>query len=183
MSSSTLVFLDTETTSLNRWTRRPWEIALIVRERGNEDVEYCWQVDDIDLSDADPMSLKIGKFFQRHEGFAPNGGPFDGSVMTESVIARQVERLTRGATLVGAVPDFDEQTLAAMLRRHNLCPAWHYHLVDVETLAAGALKLAPPWNFDKVLELFDLKYDERDRHTALGDTRMVRDLYDAVLTS
>src|SRR5690606_15714544 len=40
---------------------------------------------------------------------------------------------------VGSVPNFDTETLAAMLRRHRLCPAWHYHLIDVEALAVGYL--------------------------------------------
>lgn len=182
MSSTTLVFLDTETTSLNRWTRRPWEVALIVRRPGRPDFEYSWQIEDVDLSDADPMSLKIGKFFERHLKFGDKPAK-DTQAHPEAASASTIEKLTRGATLVGAVPSFDEETLAAMLRRHGLCPTWHYHLVDVETLAAGALKLQPPWNFDKVLAAYGLTYNEADRHTALGDTRMVRDLYDAVLAS
>jgi hypothetical protein len=67
------------------------------------------------------------------------------------------------------------------MRANGICPSWHYHLVDVETLAAGALRMAPPWDFDKLLGEVGLTYDEADRHTALGDARMVRDLYDAVL--
>lgn len=183
MTTPRIVFLDTETTSLNRYSRRPWEVALIVREDGGTaetDIEYCWQICDIDLSEADPMSLKIGRFFERHISYAPqNAG--GGLSIGEQKVAHLVEQLTRNAILVGAVPSFDEETLAAMLRRHGLCPTWHYHLVDVETLAAGALGLQPPWNFDKVLARYGLTYKEAHRHTALGDTRMVRDLYDKIM--
>lgn len=188
MTTPTLVFLDTETTSLNRVSRRVWEVALIVREPGGTaetDIEHVWQVSDVDLSDADPRSLKIGKFHDRHFihriGPQPETCERSFSLRTERAVASHVETLTRGAILVGAVPSFDEETLAAMLRRHGLCPSWHYHLVDVETLAAGALKIAPPWDFDKVLDAYGLAYDEADRHTALGDARMVRDLYDKIL--
>lgn len=53
--------------------------------------------------------------------------------------------------------------------------------MDVETLAAGALHRAPLWDFDELLAAYMLAYDEKDRHTALGDARMVRNLYDSVM--
>jgi hypothetical protein len=43
--------------------------------------------------------------------------------------------------------------------------------------------MPPPWDFDELLQLHGLVYDETDRHTALGDARMVRDLYDRALGS
>ena len=90
-------------------------------------------------------------------------------------------QLLDGATIVGAVPDFDARHLTRWLRANGQAATWHYHLVDVETLAAGALRKPPPWNFDELLATYGLTYDEDARHTALGDARMVRDLYDAVL--
>lgn len=71
--------------------------------------------------------------------------------------------------------------LGRFLRENGAAPTWHYHLVDVETLAAGALGVEPPWNFDEMLARYGLVYDEAERHTALGDARMARDLYDAVM--
>lgn len=178
----TLVFLDTETTSL-RHDRRAWEIGLIVRRDGHPDHEQSWfiGVDDLDLGNADLNSLKIGRFYDRHPQV--NGGRGDGwMVYDEEDPLVQVEALTRGATIVGAVPNFDTEVLGARMRAHGICPSWHYHLVDVETLAAGALRKPPAWGFDDLLKEFGLVYDEADRHTALGDARMVRDLYDAVMT-
>lgn len=175
-----LCFLDTETTSL-RPDRRAWDIALILRENG-KDEEHQWFIDraDLDLGNADLMSLKIGHFHQRHPEFNDTGDPW-ATISTAYTAARDIEQLTRGATIVGAVPNFDTEVLGNMLRGKGICPAWHYHLIDVETLAAGALKLPPPWSFDSILDAYGLAYDEKDRHTALGDTRMARDLYDAVL--
>lgn len=173
-----LVFLDTETTSL-RHDRRAWEVAAIVRDENGKEVEHTWLVKsaDLDLGNADLMSLNIGKFFQRHP-FAIGDGVKSRS---EFSVMQDVEELTRGATVVGAVPWFDTDVLGQRMRAHGICASWHYHLIDVEALAAGALKLPPKWNFDKVLDAFGLTYDEVDRHTALGDARMVRDLYDAVM--
>ncbi|HEY9417061.1 MAG TPA: hypothetical protein VIQ30_20070 [Pseudonocardia sp.] len=181
-----LCFTDTETTSL-RPDRRPWEIAIIERdtETGLQ-VEHTWMLDssELDLANADLNSLKIGKFYERHPGFndeAPEDPWAPSAVTNEYSAAKQIERITRGATLVGAVPDFDAHTLGEMLRRQDLTPAWHYHLVDVETLAAGATRMQPPWDFDTILAAYGLTYDEAARHTALGDARMVKALYDAVM--
>ena len=186
-TAPTIVFIDTETTSL-RHDRRAWEIALIVRDpQVSEDVEHTWFVDteDIDLGNADLMSLKIGKFFDRHPQVCFEKAGEDPFGLLdwdhEASVMFQLEPLLRDAVLVGAVPNFDAEVLGNRMRAHGICPSWHYHLVDVETLAAGALKLPPKWNFDTLLATYGLTYDEADRHTALGDTRMVRDLYDAVM--
>lgn len=179
---STLVFLDTETTSL-RHDRRAWEIGLILRT-DDGDIEHHWFIDtyELDLGNADVMSLKIGGFYERH----PQANRGEGRWTLppgELDVLILVEELTRGALLVGAVPNFDAEVLGTRMRAHGICPSWHYHLVDIETLAAGALSKPPPWDFDELLGLYELKYDEADRHTALGDARMVRDLYDKVLSS
>lgn len=180
-----LCFLDTETTSL-RHDRRAWDIALIVRDEDGKDTEHTWFVhsEDLDLGNADLKSLSIGHFYDRHPAYTRDSDdPFDieTGTMLEHFVLADVERLTRGATIVGAVPNFDTEVLGMRMRANDLCASWHYHLVDVETLAAGALKLPPPWSFDSILDAYGLTYDEADRHTALGDARMVRDLYDAVL--
>lgn len=178
-----IVFIDTETTSL-RPDRRVWDIGLIIREPGNPDRERSSFIDsvDLDLGNADPFALKIGKFYERHP-YGVGAVRMNDNLLREFDALRVVEQQTRDAILVGAVPNFDAEVLGARMRAHGILPSWHYHLVDVETLAAGARKLAPPWSFDAVLDLYGLKYDEADRHTALGDARMARDLYDAIMAS
>lgn len=175
-----LVFIDTETTSL-RPDRRAWDIGLIVRQPDGTEAEHQWFVDfgEIELGNADPFALKVGGFYERHPQAS---GAEIGYLPGEYEVLCEVERLTRGAILVGAVPNFDAEVLGRRMRKRDLLPSWHYHLVDVETLAAGAQKLAPPWSFDAVLGLYGLAHDEKDRHTALGDARLAKDLYDAVLT-
>lgn len=183
-----IVFVDTETTSL-RPDRRAWDIAIIVRDTETGiDTEHQWFVTgyDLELGEADLNSLKVGRFYERHPDYAsptPDDPWTPYQAIPELPSAQDVERLTRGAIWVGAVPDFDTHVLGEMLRRYSFAPAWHYHLVDVETLAAGALKMPPRWDFKAVLDAYGLGYaDEADRHTAIGDARVVRDLYDAVFT-
>jgi DNA polymerase III epsilon subunit-like protein len=184
----TLVFIDTETTSL-RHDRRVWEIGLIVRHDDEGETEYSRfiSVHDLDLGNADLKSLNIGRYYERHpqermirdQWLALRSDEL--GLADEIEVLEEVEELVRGATIVGAVPNFDTEVLGKRMRKNGICPSWHYHLVDVETLAAGALKMPPPWDFDKVLAAYGLTYDEADRHTALGDARMARDLYDAIL--
>lgn len=182
-----LVFLDTETTSL-RHDRRAWEIAWILRNDEGKEAErqYFINETELDLGNADPKSLQIGRFYERHPAAVlRDQDPFEypsAGGRPEYNVLWELEHDTRGALIVGAVPNFDTEVIGNRMREHGICPSWHYHLVDVETLAAGALKLLPPWNFDKVLDAYGLTYDEADRHTALGDARMARDLYDAVMT-
>jgi DNA polymerase III epsilon subunit-like protein len=184
----TLVFLDTETTGLDRERHQVWEIGAIARtDQG--DVEYQWMLRP-DLRSADPGGLRIGRYYERmgriRSSYPVDSAwrlihPDDPGAYAADEVASDVAQLLDGVTVVGAVPDFDAEILRRGLRRNGQAATWHYHLVDVETFAAGAVRQAPPWGFDDLLAAYGLVYDEADRHTALGDARMVRDLYDAVL--
>jgi hypothetical protein len=227
-----LCFIDTETTSL-RPDRRAWEVGLIVRRDvivkhpdgpdtdGTEDAEYRWFViaDDLDLGNADLMSLKIGRFYDRHPDATPvpktgRAGAYE-VTHPEAYVLREVEKLTRGAHLVGAVPNFDADVLGTRMRANGICPSWHYHLIDIEALAVGFLngrrarqneivdgyplendgEQAPglvrwnspgpwdvplPWKSDDLSAALHVKVSEEDRHTALGDAKWARAIYDAV---
>lgn len=195
-----LVFVDTETTSL-RHDRRAWEVGLIVRDPGREDREFHWFIGtgDLDLGGADPFSLKIGRFYERHPQYR---GTVNSDEHPEAYVLGQVEKLTRGAHLVGAIVSFDADVLAARMRANGICPSWHYHLVCVENLAAGWLHrdaallenrqhsleaaarwrdlATPPWKSEDLTAALGVTVAEADRHTALGDARWARDVYDAV---
>jgi hypothetical protein len=193
---SKIVFVDTETTSL-RPDRRAWDIALIVREDGVDDVEHQWfiEANDLDLGNADPFSLRIGHFYDRHPG-ASDGNPWAAGSGPEPWVLQQVEYLTRDAHLVGAVPNFDADVLGTRMRVRGFLPSWHHHLIDVETLMVGWLAamgeqgkrinldgtLALPWKSEDLSFACGVEPpDGEDRHTALGDARWARDVYDAVM--
>lgn len=211
MSTAPICFIDTETTGIHPG-RRAWEIAIIRREvDGTERTLHAF-VADVDLSAADPYGLKVGRFYDRHpaynnglndpadawgNGYGPM--PDDAQVMLECDVAEHVERMTRGAHLVGAVPSFDAEVFADMLRRHQLTPAFHYHLIDVEALAVGYLAaldmveskevgrslshpaLTLPWRSDDLSRACGVEpAGDDERHTALGDARWAQRLYDAI---
>jgi hypothetical protein len=192
-----LCFIDTETTGVHPG-RLAWEIAMIRRDDKAEETSVL-QVTDVDLSNADPFGLNIGRFYERHvsyrEGprFRLNSGEQEVKFCEEKEAAWRVEQVTRGAHLVGAVPSFDAATLDPMLRRHGLNPAWHYHLIDVEALAIGwlcgrqkrseDLKMGwgPPWDSQDLSRSCGVEPPSEDeRHTALGDARWAMRLYDAI---
>lgn len=195
--SAPLCFIDTETTGVHP-ERQVWEIAMIRREDEGLDQELQFYVD-VDLDKADPFGLKIGGFYDRHpqgrwlagldKGTEYPWGNDQGTHLDKGTAARLVARLTHGAHLVGAVPNFDAEVLAAALRWQDLTPGWHYHLIDVEALAVGCLagryprstKHLPPWSSDELSRACGVEPPSDDeRHTALGDARWARDLYDAI---
>lgn len=216
---TSLAFIDTETTGLDPDRHDIWEIGLIVRSHRvpDRDGEWHWQLQP-DLAKADPSGLRVGRFYERihsdisivhWRGKQLSAPPeYDDKVMranSPSDIAHRLANLLDGAHMVGAVPSFDAAFLTRFLRQHGQCPTWHYHLIDVEALAAGwvagtvaeaqAARQArgddrpvggsadphPPWDTDALSEAVGAVLEPADRHTALGDARWAMAVYDAVM--
>lgn len=177
-----IAFLDLETNSL-RPDRRAWEIGVIVRDPGKDDVEHSWFVDgdELDLGNADLGSLRIGRFHERHPHARTDVEPKFDDTEEEAEVMAEVEALTRGSVIVGIAVHFDVETLDARMRACGICPSWSHRILDARTFAAGALRMAPPWDVEAVYAAFGVSCPPEDRHTALGDARLARDLYDAVL--
>ena len=163
-----VVFIDTETTGLDPTRHEAWEVALITPD-GTTKVWYIAP----DLSEADPVALRVNRFYERR-----------GSVYTwddSLTSARQIAIATANRHLVGAVPEFDAKFLERLLRRHGLAPAWHYQTVDVEALAAGLLGLEPPFDTREIGSRLGVpETPPEERHTALGDARWAKAVYEAV---
>lgn len=177
--SAPLAFVDTETTGLDADRHEIWEVGLLRPDLVGANRERRWFLP-VDLGRADPVALKIGRFYERHPQVQI---PFDGSKLTyQRQFSHDFSRLTAGCHLVGAVISFDEERLRKLLRANGACPDWHYHLVDVEALAAGKLGWRPPWKSDELgLAVGVRPPSDEERHTALGDAKWARDIYDAVM--
>jgi oligoribonuclease (3'-5' exoribonuclease) len=184
-----LIFLDTETTGLQPDRHTVWDVAwttavhdtqrgLLIRRRS---FEARVPLTFIQRENADPVALTIGRYDDRGAS---------GLMEKEAVIAEltaDVARIVEGTDckvphLVGAVPSFDH----TMLCRNWLgWPGfgeglWHYHLVDVEVLAAGRLMIAPPYNSSDLTTALGVIVDQESKHTAMGDVRWAVDMYAAV---
>lgn len=185
-----VVFLDTETTGLDLLSDEVWEFAGFRRdpETGTETALHLFIEHDAGRCERLPPPF-LDDHRARYPGMgsrpgmaAPScGAQVTPDVRTRAEAARQIAGFTSGAHLAGAVVSFDAARLELLLRSAGLMPAWHYHLVDVETLAAGMLRLHPPYDSDELSALAGVDPSVFERHTAVGDALWARAVYDAVL--
>lgn len=186
-----VIFVDTETTGLDPERHEVWDIALLEEDGA----EHEFHIRPERLSSADPTALRLTHFYERieaagrYEETIEEGYPKRTKTISRSsfwtkasrrAIAAQIATLTAGKHLVGAVPSFDASFLATLLRREDYVPAWHYHLIDVETLIAGRLGLRPPFGSEDLSRAIGINPAQFDRHTAIGDARWVKAQYEAV---
>lgn len=169
MDRSNLVFLDTETTGLDPDRHDVWEVGLI---RGDTGEEIVWHLLP-DLSKADPNALRLTNYYDRVSNV-------HWAWTSRSYAISRIAELTAGKHIVGAVPSFDANFLDRLMRANGYAPAWHYHLVDVEALAAAKLGLEPPWDTKAMSAALGIVTPEEDRHTAMGDARWAKLVYEAV---
>lgn len=204
MRPQRIVFVDTETTTLSPRTGHVWEIGLILRDPAisDQDLHRSWLVEPRSMKHADPMSLQIGRYYERTQGC---------QFANEYETAREFARLTAGATFVAKNPAFDAGFLDKFLRLHDQAPAWDYRLVDVGDLylgwcagwrhiAAMLPDLTPfdddPHNIgrlrhnapdvpestslDEICLALGLPLDGYTAHEALSDARQARDAFDVI---
>jgi hypothetical protein len=192
MTTKSVCFVDTETTGLDPERHEIWEVGLILPDG----TEREWQLP-VDLAKADPIALNIGRFHDRRDARA---------VDSLQDFARDFVGFTRGLHLAGAVVSFDAERLWKLLRGANQCPMWHYHIIDVEALAAGWLvgsfsaiqevgknpeadgptveevrEAWLPWDSNALSLAVGVDPEDFDRHTALGDCRWAKAIYENVM--
>jgi hypothetical protein len=161
-----------------------------------------WQIRP-NLATADPEALKIGRYLERFavppHAEAAWTGYEDGPIlpMGRAEVTGALLNVLGGAVLVGSNPGFDDRFLRKLLGPGSA--QWHYRPVDIATLAAGRklgmtemVRRAGGKNLasDEVPFPFSSRALSRwtgveppgddVAHTALGDARWARDVFDAV---
>jgi oligoribonuclease (3'-5' exoribonuclease) len=186
-----LIFVDCETTGLQPDRHVPWEIAWVtaIHDAGWLRIESSFQtfrqLSSEELFAASPEACAIGRYDERYDAKSARN-----DVQIATALAIDCSTVSTHAArgchpmlpqVGGGCPGFDH----AMLCQNVLgWPAfgeglWHYHLIDVETLAAGRLGWAPPYSSDALIEAFKIVVPDDAKHTAMGDVQWSIDLYAA----
>lgn len=204
MTQRPIIFADTETTHLSADVGEVWEVALIVRRDG-ADSEHVWQFRP-DIVRASPEALSIGRYDERfavpegHDAayINPLGVPYPR--LRDDAIT-EISAILQDAVIVGSNPGFDDRHLRQLLNLHGKEQPWHYRPIDIAAMAAGYLygqaermtkqtcdaawygkvarRLGWPWKSYDASEAVGTPRPAGDAaHTALGDARWVRDLWD-----
>ena len=162
--------------------RRAWEIALIRRDHLGQTETHFFV--GIDIRDSNPDALSIGRFWDRHPPDArwpvSRRCPIQVNLLTQHDAAKEVMRWTFGAHLVGAIPSFDAEIFARMLRSNGYLPSWHHQLYCIESIVAGSFG-RPVGGLRACAEAVGVTVPDGAEHTAMGDARTVAEIWDVVM--
>lgn len=102
-----------------------------------------------------------------------------------SEAALHIAGITDGAVVAGSNPSFDTERLAILLHGNGFEPGWHYHPLDIPSMALGALAhsvaassfydpdsdgpIDAPWKSDQLSRRIGVNPGDYARHTAAGD--------------
>lgn len=165
-----IVFLDTETLGLDR-NAPIWEFAAIRLHDGHVvDVLHCQILHQQD-GWLDTLPERFANDYRRR---------FDlQAALPSRQAARLIHTITDGAIVAGSNPSFDLERLAMLLNRFDLTPGWHYHPLDIPSMAAGYLANMlgrqhcdnHPWRSDDLSASIGVRSGDYPRHTAMGDVQ------------
>lgn len=169
--------------------------------------ERLWRMEP-NLAEADETALSVGRYYERTAqmlrtplaGHLCDLAAIDAGASPHwshpAAVAKEAARLLDNATVVAAVPSFDAGYLRAMLRHHGQAATWHYRLRDIGSMAYGYLRACLALGTegrDAALGCPDMDASTDDfalalgldpgayeRHSALGDCRLVAAMLDVI---
>ena len=184
MNHPPLLFLDTETLGLD--IEAPiWEVAAIRVEPHSEQTK-TWLVEH-DPTDENgvPWLNSLPDSFA--EDYLNRFVRFSGRACNPFGVVEQLAELAKGAIVCGSNPSFDMQRLEKLSIDCEAFRAfgWHYHAMDIPTLAHGwllgkGIAPAPPWKSDFLSQACGVSPRDFDRHSALGDARWCKALWERI---
>jgi len=161
-----IVILDTETLGLD--SRAPiWEFAATRLHQGREPVmdRYAQILhNESDWLQSLPLTF-AADYRKRYD---------EKDALPPDVAVKLIHEITDGAVIAGSNPSFDMERLGLLLRDYGVEPGWHYHGLDIPSMALGwaasiDLDANLTWKSDALSALTGVKADSYPRHTARGD--------------
>lgn len=188
---SAFMFLDIETTGFDVFTDQITEIGIITRTSAfakGTDTEYRWFLKHDRLPN--PWVLEKSNYLTRIMPAPNKSNPEDVCMMIYDIVSALKYGGERKVHVVGAAIQFDDRFLRHLWRNTfqkiagpTMEPGWDYHLIDIETLVAGAVGYTVPMHLREIRPLLGMAGENETAHTALGDAREVRDLWDKLWES
>lgn len=184
---TTFAFIDVESTGLDSRRHEAWDIAVILREPGFSDAQHQWFIKPARMTAADPAALRIGRFYERTAALKPAGSREKAPKWTDPAkLAPELARMLDGAVLVGQNTWFDAGFISAFLAAHSQVLTADYHWQNLGSLLTGwkagrGMPVAVPGRLDDLAVAAGADLALYDRHTALGDATLSRDLWDLVM--
>lgn len=210
MPEAPTLFTDVETTGLDPRIHHIWELAVIRRESDGHETEHLWQIrPDLTGADPIGLEKnRFRERFAIPDGwdaasFTPDGNLLLKLTLPELLFDVQEVLNGDGGVMVGSNATFDDTFIKKLLWANGRTVKWHYRPVCVATLAAGFLygqaqqatkrtadpswygkvreRLGWPWKSYQASEAAGVARPADDvAHTALGDARWARDLWDHI---
>lgn len=194
-------FVDTETTGLMQ-NHEIWEIAAILDPDTDtpDPGEYVWHIQPEHLETADNIALQINGYFERFAGYRDHSEDIDpwarqndypaekqGAYMTADTFGEYFPKFIRGRVIWCSNPSFDIPRMEKLLRAKRGVPTWHYTPLCIKSAIWGYLARDPDsmpvstkHTTSEFCKLLGLDPGNYDRHTALGDARMMYDAYQII---
>lgn len=179
-----IVFVDTETIGLDPLAPI-WEFAAHRRYADGTVDQHVIQIrhDDPARWLAEMLQTPYGEQFVRDYEDRYNHD----DALLEDVAAGVINHFTQDALVICCNPlfDLDSQRLTKLLQRNGIEPSWHYHPVDIASVAIGYLAgrgelFGQPWKSDRLAGAIGVNSADYPRHTALGDVRWAAAQWDVI---
>lgn len=210
MADAPILFTDTETTGLDPRTHHAWEIAVIRREPDGHETEHLWQIrpDLADADPIGMEKNRFHQRFAVPDGWDAASFTPDGKLLLKLTLPEllfDVQEVLNGdsGVMIGSNATFDDTFIKKLLWANGRTANWHYRPICVATFAAGYLygqaermtardcdakwyskvreRLSWPWKSYQASETAGVPRPSDDAaHTALGDARWARDLWDHI---
>jgi DNA polymerase-3 subunit epsilon len=180
------IFLDTETTSVDRKHCGLWQIGGIIRAGKRQD-EFLFECDIFSEDDIDKKAMEMHGLTV--EKLAQNPDPLDVIVKFQELLAKRVDKYDRFDKyyFINFGAEFDSEVLRSWFYKcgDDYYGSWFWHPpIDVMVLACqdliGKRNELRDFKLETVCKYYGIDFDSSAAHNALYDARKAMELYDAI---